>query len=202
MLNGRGEGIQAHLLSHMKDCRGEDRSSGSFISTCACCVCRASVSKTHFPPSSVLCSHILLCSGQKCPFSSDVRQQPGQSRALEIRDAHSSLLLILLLLPCPPLTPLLITCHIKGKNRITKNKKNTDNSNTESEIAPCLLFLSLTLPPHSQSSVRKMRERDAGLTIISQFPLFQDRSDSCQVSYIIKASLRGCVHHICDMVLF
>lgn len=58
MLNGRGEGIQAHLLSHMKDCQGEDRSSGSFISTCACCVCRASVSKTHFPlhPSSAATS--------------------------------------------------------------------------------------------------------------------------------------------------
>lgn len=203
MLNGRGEGIQAHLLSPMKDCQGEDRSSGSFISTCACCVCRVSVSKTHFPPSSVLCSHILLCSGQNCPFSSDVRQQPGRSRALEIRDVHPSLLHLLLLLPCPPLTPLLITCHIKSKNGITKNKKNWQQQHSwESEIAPCLLFLSLTLPPHSQSSVRKMRESDAGLTIINQFPLFQDQTDSCQVSYIIKASLRGCAHHICDMVLF
>lgn len=147
MLNGRGEGIQAHLLSHMKDCQGEDRSSGSFISTCACCVCRASVSKTHFPPSSVLCRHVLLCSGQKCPFSSDVRQQPGRSRALEIRDAHSSLLLLLLLLPYPPLTPLLITCHIKGKNGITKNKKKLTTATqslrshpaSSSSASPCLL---------------------------------------------------------------
>lgn len=146
ILNGKQSSIQPHLLSSsLKGCKDEETSI-RFIHQylCALCVWRVSVStvsKTHFPLSSVLFSHILLCSGRRRPFNSDIRQQARAKPQRSVTSGrgtisynHTPTLFLLLPFLLRLLLSLLIrcACHIKGKSHIIKKRLQWDPASSSS----------------------------------------------------------------------
>lgn len=157
ILNGKQSSIQPHLLSSsLKGCKDEETSI-RFIHQylCELCVWRVSVStvsKTHFPLSSVLFSHILLCSGRRRPFNSDIRQQARAKPQRSVTSGRGTI-------SCQPYPhPLFYCClacsdssrpcwfnvHVTSKVRAISLKKSSNE----------------TLPPHPHPAPHSHCEED------------------------------------------